>query len=66
MAGAVAMNARYGVNFRYTVRLPSGELRPFAHAETFAAYIKGWRGADFYMVWPDPFTCLIQAAEAPF
>ena len=50
----------------YTVRLPNGQIRPFTHAETFAAYVKGWAGADFYKVWPDKFTCFIQAVEAPF
>jgi len=51
---------------RFSVRLPNGSIRQFAHAETFAAYVKGWPDADFSKHWPLPFCCLIQARVAPF
>lgn len=51
---------------RFSVRLPDGTVKAFAHVETFAAYVRGWPDAHFDKVWPLPFFCLIHSKVAPF
>jgi len=34
-------------DFRFSVRLPSGQVRKFAHVSTFQSYVQGWPDADF-------------------
>lgn len=51
---------------KFSVRLPSGEIRPFAHVETFVSYVAGWSDDDYLKTWPLPFCCLIQSRKAPF
>jgi len=53
-------------DFRFSVRLPSGQVRKFAHVSTFQSYVQGWPDAEFVKVWPLPFCCLIQSRTAPF
>jgi len=50
----------------YSVRLPSGQVRPFSSVLTFQAYVQGWPDDEYIKVWPLPFCCLIQSRKAPF
>ena len=51
---------------RFSVRLPSGQIRKFAHVEAFQGYVRAWPDSDFVKSWPLPFCCLIEAKNAPF
>ena len=46
--------------------LPSGELRKFAHPETFNSYVAGWPRVEFLIVFPSKFEAQITPLDAPF
>jgi len=54
------------MSFPFSVRLPNGQVRPFAHAVTFNSYVAQWPDSEFVKLWPLPYCCLIQSRTAPF
>lgn len=53
-------------DMKFSVRLPRGEVRPFAYPETFNAYVAGWPRDEFIVGFRGPFFCCIQSIKAPF
>jgi len=54
------------MSYPFSARLPNGQVRPFACAAVFNAYVSQWPDSEFIKVWPVPYCCLIQARKAPF